>query len=186
MVHAYIFTVLVSMVLAALACSIMKYVSAQAAGSGIPQMRAIMAGLKLPNMLSARTYLAKCSGMICMLGTGLSLGKEGPFVHIAGCIAESLPYKELETNRTLRHQFLTAAVAVGVSCTFGAPIGGVLFAVEVSTFQFSVSNLWKAFFCSTISVLCFKFFGSLGTAATFTADASYFYQGNQSLGINVE
>ena len=145
-----------------------------------------MAGLKLPNMLSFKTYLAKCSGMVCMLGTGLSLGKEGPFVHIAGCIAESLPYKELETNRTLRHQFLTAAVAVGVSCTFGAPIGGVLFAVEVSTFQFSVSNLWKAFFCSTISVLCFKFFGSLGTAATFTADASYFYQGNRSLGINVE
>lgn len=35
-------------------------------------------------------------------------------------------------------------------------------------------------------MLCFKFFGRLGTAATFTADASYFYQGNQSLGINVE
>jgi len=62
----------------------------------------------------------------------------------------------------------------------------VLFAVEVSTSSFSVSNLWKAFFCSTIAVLCFKFFGSLGTAATFTADASYFYQGNQSLGVNVE
>lgn len=77
-------------------------------------------------------------------------------------------------------------MAVGVSCTFGAPIGGVLFAVEVSTFQFSVSNLWKAFFCSTISVLCFKLFGSLGSAATFTADASYFYQGNQAIGINVE
>ena len=175
-----------SMLLAGLAVCVLKYVSAAAAGSGIPQMKAIMAGLTLPNMLSFKTYISKCLGMICMLGTSLSLGKEGPFVHIAGCIAESLPYTQLATNRTLRHQFLTAAVAVGVSCTFGAPIGGVLFAVEVSTSQFSVSNLWKAFFCSTISVLCFKFFGSLGTAATFTADASYFYQGNRSLGINVE
>lgn len=175
-----------SLLLAGLAQCVIRYGSAAAAGSGIPQMKAIMAGLTLPKMLSFRTYVAKVLGMICMLGTGLSLGKEGPFVHIAGCIAESLPYSQRATNRTLRHQFLTAAVAVGVSCTFGAPIGGVLFAVEVSTSQFSVSNLWKAFFCSTISVLCFKFFGRLGTAATFTADASYFYQGNQSLGINVE
>lgn len=185
-VKSFVFICLMSMLLAGLACYIIKYVSKNAAGSGIPQMKAIMAGLTLPNMLSFRTYLAKCSGMICMLGTGLSLGKEGPFVHIAGCIAESLPYRERETNRTLRHQFLTAAVAVGVSCTFGAPIGGVLFAVEVSSFQFSVSNLWKAFFCSTISVLCFKLLGVLGTTATFTADASQFYQGNRSLGINVE
>jgi len=177
-VKSYIFLVLLSMLLAGLACYIMKYVSAQATGSGIPQMKAIMAGLSLPNMLSFKTYLAKCSGMICMLGTGLSLGKEGPFVHISGCIAETLPYRQLESNKTLKHQFLTAAVAVGVSCTFGAPIGGVLFAVEVSSLHFSVSNLWKAFFCSTISVLCFKLFGSLGTTATFTADASYFYQGN--------
>lgn len=77
-------------------------------------------------------------------------------------------------------------MAVGVASTFGAPIGGVLFAIEVSTSSFTVSNLWKSFFCSTISVLCFKLFGSLGTAATFTADASYFYQGNKSLGINIE
>jgi len=62
-----------------------------------------MAGLALPNMLSFKTYISKCLGMICMLATGLSLGKEGPFVHIAGCIADSLPYTQLATNRTLRH-----------------------------------------------------------------------------------
>lgn len=145
-----------------------------------------MAGVSLENMLSVRTYIGKCLGMIFMLASGLSLGKEGPFVHIAGCIAESLPYEDKKINKTLRHQFLTAAVAVGVSATFGAPIGGVLFAIEVSTSSFTVSNLWKSFFCSTISVLCFKAFGSLGTAATFTADASYFYQGDKSLGINIE
>lgn len=134
-----------------------------------------MAGVQLPNMLSIRTYISKVLGMIFMLASGLSLGKEGPFIHIAGCIAESLPFKQKQSNKVLRHQFLTAAVAVGVAATFGAPIGGVLFAIEVSTSSFTVSNLWKSFFCSTISVLCFKAFGSLGTAATFTADASYFY-----------
>jgi len=122
-------------------------------------MKAIMVGVKMIDMLSFRTYLSKVIGMFMMLCSGMSLGKEGPFVHIAGCIADSLPYKELQKNKTLRHQFLTAAVAVGVTCTFGAPIGGVLFAIEVSTSTFTVSNLWKAFFASTITVLCFKSVG---------------------------
>lgn len=182
----YFYWVLASTFFAALAVSCIQYISPQAAGSGIPQMKAIMVGVTLPNMLSLRTLLAKFLGMIFMLGSGLSLGKEGPFVHIASCIAESLPYKEKKINQTLRHQFLTAAVAVGVAATFGAPIGGVLFGIEVSSSTYTVSNLWKAFFCSTIAVLCFKSFNSLGTAATFTADASYFYFGSESFGINIE
>jgi chloride channel 2 len=149
-------------------------------------MKAIMAGVNLPNMLSFRTYISKVIGMICMLSTGMSLGKEGPFVHIAGCLANSLPYKDLKTNKTLMHQFLTAAVAVGVTCTFGAPIGGVLFSIEVSTSSFTVSNLWKSFFASTITVLCFKSVGLLASAAVFSADASYFYSGVAPVGINHE
>ena len=44
-------------------------------------------------MLSKSTYIGKVFGMIGMLSSGMSLGKLGPFVHIAGCIANSLPYK---------------------------------------------------------------------------------------------
>jgi chloride channel 2 len=149
-------------------------------------MKAIMAGVNLPNMLSVKTYVSKVLGMIFMLSSGMSLGKEGPFVHIAGCIANSLPYKTLRTNKTLLHQFLTAAVAVGVTCTFGAPIGGVLFSIEVSATSFTVSNLWKSFFASTITVLCFKSVGLLASAAVFSADASYFYSGVAPVGINHE
>jgi len=57
-----------------------------------------MSGVQLPGMLSKKTLLSKVLGMTCMLSSGMSLGKEGPFVHIAGCIASSLPYKKLETN----------------------------------------------------------------------------------------
>ena len=145
-----------------------------------------MAGVNLPNMLSFKTYVSKVLGMIFMLSSGMSLGKEGPFVHISGCIAMFLPYKSVHTNKTLKHQFLTAAIAVGVTCTFGAPIGGVLFAIEVSTTSFTVSNLWKSFFASTITVLCFKSVGRLASAAVFSADASYFYSGVAPVGINHE
>ena len=88
-------------VIAAQAC--VEFLSIRAAGSGIPEMKAILAGVKLPKMLTLRTFFAKSLGMVMMLSSGMSLGKEGPFVHIAGCIANSLPYKQLEKNKTLRH-----------------------------------------------------------------------------------
>lgn len=81
----------------------MVVVSPLAKGSGIPQMRAIMAGVVLPDMLSFRTFVSKVMGIIFMLSSGMSLGKEGPFVHIAGCIANSMPYSEIQKNKTVRH-----------------------------------------------------------------------------------
>ena len=62
-----------------------------------------MQGVNLINMLSLWTLLAKAVGLTSMLCSGLSLGKEGPFVHLASCIAANLPYKEMRNNKTLRH-----------------------------------------------------------------------------------
>ena len=61
-------------------------------------MRAVMSGVKMPGLLTKKTLLSKVLGMVFMLSSGMSLGKEGPFVHISGCIAESLPYKKLTKN----------------------------------------------------------------------------------------
>ena len=183
--ESYYSWVLSGVFFVALAVAIIEYVAQKAAGSGIPQMKAVMAGVRLPEFLSFRTFVGKVFGMICMLTSGMSLGKEGPFVHLASCIVMSLPYKDLAVNRTLRHQFLSAGVAVGVAITFGAPIGGMLFAIEVTATQFTVNNLWKSFFASTIAVLCFKFYG-YDSLAVFTADASYFFMGKTAIGVNQE
>jgi H+/Cl- antiporter ClcA len=48
---------------------------------------------------------------------------------------------------------IAAGSAAGVSCAFGAPIGGALFAYEISkpnTF-WTFSMLWRVFFCTSIS-----------------------------------
>ena len=52
---------------------------------------------------------------------------------------------------------LAASVAAGVTATIGAPIGGVLFSIEISSTYYMVSNFWKAFFCTTFGVILFKF-----------------------------
>lgn len=108
-------------------------------------MKAIIAGVKLPDMLSTQTLIAKLTGLIAGSAAGLSIGREGPFVHIAGIIAHKLTkvniFRHLKTNVTLRNQIMGASVAAGVAAAFGAPVGGVLFSIEVTATYYYVSNL---------------------------------------------
>ena len=51
---------------------------------------------------------------------------------------------------------LAASVAAGVTATFLAPIGGVLFSIEVTSTYYIVSNLWKTFFIAGATMLSIK------------------------------
>uniref|UniRef100_K3WAV1 Chloride channel protein n=1 Tax=Globisporangium ultimum (strain ATCC 200006 / CBS 805.95 / DAOM BR144) TaxID=431595 RepID=K3WAV1_GLOUD len=132
------------------------FVCPNAAGSGIPEMRSILGGFPFPNYLSKRTLIAKCFGLVFALGSGLSIGKEGPFVHLSCIIAHQLLrlplFEQIRRSQDLTHHVLAAACAVGVTATFGTPIGGVLFSIEVTTTYYVTSNYWRAFFSS---VQCF-------------------------------
>lgn len=77
-------------------------ISFQAAGSGIPEIKTILSGrcpyARISNQLrqvigfvihgylGGRTLFTKSVGLALSVASGLSLGKEGPFVHIASCI----------------------------------------------------------------------------------------------------
>ena len=58
----------------------------QAAGSGIPEIKTILSGFVIHGYLGARVLITKAIGLALSVASGLSLGKEGPFVHIASCI----------------------------------------------------------------------------------------------------
>ena len=63
------------------------------------------------------------------MNLGLSLGKEGPMVHLACCIGNIFSYifPKYGMNEAKKREILSASAAAGVSVAFGAPIGGVLF-----------------------------------------------------------
>jgi chloride channel 2 len=132
------------------AASVGEYISKDAEGSGIPEMKSILAGVNIYRYLSFQTLIGKIIGLTAALSAGLSIGKEGPFVHLAGGVTNKLCklpcFKDIQNNHSLKKQMLAAAVAAGVTATFGAPIGGVLFSIEVTSTYYFVSNLWKGFF----------------------------------------
>ncbi|XP_054160274.1 chloride channel protein 2-like [Oppia nitens] len=134
-------------------------VSPQAVGSGIPEMKTILRGVILNEYLTFRTLVAKMIGLTSTLGSGLPLGKEGPFVHVASIVATLLSklitsFKGIYENESRTGEMLAAACAVGVASTFYAPIGGVLFSIEVTSVFFAVRNYWRGFFaaCCAASV----------------------------------
>ncbi|XP_076139097.1 chloride channel protein 2-like isoform X2 [Alosa pseudoharengus] len=136
-------------------------VAPQAAGSGIPEMKTILRGVVLKEYLTLKTFVAKVIGLTCALGSGMPLGKEGPFVHIASLCAALLSkfmslFGGIYENESRNIEMLAAACAVGVGCCFAAPIGGVLFSIEVTSTFFAVRNYWRGFFAATFSAFIFR------------------------------
>eukprot|EP00698_Gefionella_okellyi_P024064 TRINITY_DN8399_c0_g1_i1.p1 TRINITY_DN8399_c0_g1~~TRINITY_DN8399_c0_g1_i1.p1 ORF type:complete len:749 (-),score=147.33 TRINITY_DN8399_c0_g1_i1:91-2022(-) len=148
---------------AILAAACVQYISPHAAGSGIPEMKSILSGVVMHKFLSMRTLIAKVLTSIFAVVSGLSVGKEGPFVHIAAMVAKNLtrlkPFRGLWTNEMLRAQVLAAGCAAGISATFGTPIGGVLFSIEVTSTYYLVQNYWRGFFCAVCGALMVHLIG---------------------------
>lgn len=131
-------------VLCFLSSSCSKSLSNTADGSGLPHMKNVLSGHSSisSEILSYRTLVAKCCGTILSIGSGLSIGKEGPFIHIASILAHKLGQLGFFRSGTSKSRenfnFLRAGVAAGVTAVFGTPLGGVLFSIEVTASYYAV------------------------------------------------
>ncbi|KRX87000.1 Chloride channel protein 1 [Trichinella pseudospiralis] len=108
--------------------------------------------------LTLKTLISKLIGLTVVLPSGLPIGKEGPFVHIGGIVA-TLWCKLFalishdDKNQNYYVEMVAAGCAVGVTCTFGSPIGGVLFSIEVTSVHFALRNYWRGFFSAVFSAI---------------------------------
>lgn len=74
-------------------------------------------------------------------------------------------FRSIGANDHLRRQVLAAGCAAGVSASFGAPVGGVLFSIEVTSTYYSISHLWKAMFTAVCGSLLFHITRDFGHLA---------------------
>lgn len=67
--------------------SIKNFLFFLAAGSGIPVIKCYLNGVKVPEVVRIKTYIAKMFGVILTVVGGLASGKEGPLIHCGSIIA---------------------------------------------------------------------------------------------------
>ncbi|CAD5212754.1 unnamed protein product [Bursaphelenchus okinawaensis] len=160
-VAMFLIWVLYAVVLVTSSALFAHYVAPQAIGSGIPEMKTILRGVVLKEYLSFRTLVSKMVGLTLSLGSGMPIGKEGPFVHVASVVANLLSrlvhsFDSVYVNESRHTEMLAAGCAVGVACVFSAPVGGVLFSIEVTSVYFAVRNYWRGFFAAACAATVFR------------------------------
>jgi chloride channel protein, CIC family len=135
----------------------------EAAGSGIPQVKAVLANV--PMALNLRVAVVKMVSVIMALGGGLNLGRQGPTVQIGAALAAQLS-QWLPTSPEYRRQLIAAGAAAGLAAGFNAPIAGVLFVVEEFLQDFSELTLGTAILASFIGAVVSRLLGGQGLSLT--------------------
>ncbi|XP_013382838.1 H(+)/Cl(-) exchange transporter 7-like [Lingula anatina] len=145
-----------------LGSALVTYLEPMATGSGIPQVKCYLNGIKMPGLMTIRALLAKAVGVVMSICGGLACGKEGPMIHSGAIVAAGISqgrarrcgrrydpriFKFLRSDHE-RRDFVSAGAAAGVAAAFGAPIGGVLFSLEEGASFWNQMLTWRMLFAS--------------------------------------
>jgi CIC family chloride channel protein len=107
--------------------ALLQYVVPGARGSGVPQVKLAYAvrGGRVPFIEAAGKFLIG----VLQIGSGSSLGREGPTVQICAGVASTLGRAAALSRENLR-RLLPVGVAAGIAAAFNAPIAAVTFTIE--------------------------------------------------------
>lgn len=130
--------ILVPVVGAVIVTWIIKTLAPEARGHGVPEvMNAIYyrAGRIRPMLVGAKAVASGIS-----IGTGGSVGREGPIIQIGSAFASSLG-QIITMPARQRVVLVSAGAAAGIAATFNAPIGGLAFAMELMLVSISARTV---------------------------------------------
>jgi len=109
----------------------------EAKGHGVPEVMEAVAlhGGKIRPVVA----LVKSLASAISIGSGGSVGREGPIVQIGSSIGSTLGQKFHLSDEKIRI-LVACGAAGGIAATFNAPIAGVIFALEIIVGEFSVRH----------------------------------------------
>jgi CIC family chloride channel protein len=108
--------------------ALVYYFAREAKGHGVPE---VMEAVALRGgRIRPRVALVKILASSICIGSGGSVGREGPIVQIGSTVGSALGQWLKLPDETVR-VMVACGAAGGIAATFNAPIAGVLFALEV-------------------------------------------------------
>ncbi|MDC0646945.1 chloride channel protein [Opitutales bacterium] len=122
----------------------------EAAGSGIPQLKT--AYRQNRGQISFRIVWVKFVAATLSVGGGLSLGREGPSVQLAGGLASVLGQK-LKLSHFRIRTLTACGAAAGLAAAFNAPIAAVAFVLEEIIEDLNSRTIGPILLASFVSVV---------------------------------
>jgi CIC family chloride channel protein len=135
------------------------FLAREAKGHGVPEVMesvALRGGTIRPRVVAVKAL----ASAIC-IGSGGSVGREGPIVQIGSALSSTIGQLLRVPSRHLR-TLVGCGAAAGIAATFNAPIAGALFAVEIILGDFGVAQFSPIVISSVVAtVLSRHFLGDL-------------------------
>lgn len=126
--------------LGGLAVWLVKRFAPEAAGGGMPHLRACLA--RETEFRWARVLWVKVCSLFLGVAGGLGLGAEAPAIHSGGACGQGLAYLFRAPRGIGEHRaMISAGAAAGLSAAFNAPLAGVIFVLEELQGNFSTPVL---------------------------------------------
>lgn len=171
----YVFYLAFATTFAASGAFLVRRYARYAAGSGISEIKCILAGFIMKGYLGGWTLIIKSLGLAMSVAANLSVGKEGPSIHIACCAGHvvSRLFPKYQRSRAKSREIISASAAAGVAVAFGAPIGGVLFSFEEMSNHFPAKTMWRSFFCALVATVTLQTMNPYRTGKLVMFQVSY-------------
>ncbi len=116
---------------------IIYYLAPEAKGHGVPEV--MQAILLKGGQIRGRVAFVKAVASAISIGTGGSVGREGPIIQIGSSLG-SVVGQFLRVSTKRLKTLVGCGAAAGIAAAFNAPIAGALFAVEIVLMDFAVAQ----------------------------------------------
>jgi CIC family chloride channel protein len=136
---------------------IIYYFAREAKGHGVPEVMVAVAARG--GRIRPRVAIAKTLASSICIGSGGSVGREGPIVQIGSSIGSAVGQRLRLPEEWLR-TLIACGAAGAISATFNAPIAGVFFALEVILGRFITRSFGSVVVSSVVAdVIAHAFLG---------------------------
>jgi chloride channel protein, CIC family len=164
--HAWWWVLLVPAVGGLLVGPLVHFFAREAKGHGVPE---VMEAVALRSgAIRPRLVVVKSLASALTIGSGGSVGREGPIVQIGSAIGSAIG-QGLRVSGSRLRTLVGCGAAAGIAATFNAPVAGALFAVEIILGDFGVSRFSPIVISSVLATVVSRHF--LGNNPAFDVPA---------------
>uniref|UniRef100_A0A674MPC6 Chloride channel protein n=1 Tax=Takifugu rubripes TaxID=31033 RepID=A0A674MPC6_TAKRU len=143
-----------------LAVCLVKVFAPYACGSGIPEIKTILSGFIIRGYLGKWTLMIKTITLVLAVASGLSLGKEGPLVHVACCCGNIFSYLFPKYSKNEAKKREVRRRGTVVICAFQP---SALSLLQVS-YYFPLKTLWRSFFAALVAAFVLRSINPFGNS----------------------